>query len=634
MADDDTPVAAPMELPVAMVPPAKRSKTETEAPPPLPRSPSLPLTVDIVNPNQLRAIYANNKLLWSNGTAPANITAREWTAYKRTRDSLLVEKQARDPLLVEKRLSEDVLADKLLAIRGADSLDAPAVKVFCQSAVQSANLPCIELFSECGEMVLQQSVYNRLTTLIHAVSLAISRSGLMYAADQDVGTAHFVNTTEVPSKTFALDCKPDAALRMKPDLYCVAMMAIKAKSGVGDILDMAKCVLMLSMSALTLRKTLGNKSSGSETGFPIFFPFVIGSGMTARLYAVRLAEDGDLEVVFVSDAKMHNDAARTEFAADLMALVLPLASLVCKYETEIRRLGLTKAPSGKADTAFSALSLSITTQRSNRKASKSEPSADQGGAQATLASLANFSLLQTYHVHSRRHKSPYYFLGTLDGQRVFCKVWRDGDRSLRGIQDEMKLQQQAHECGVPSPAVVLSQTDVCRPTMAGQDGQRDKWHVLIMEYLPRDTVTVEKIRAMSLSLVRAVLMLHEHGLLHCDIKPQNLAWDSQQEQVYLLDFGHAQKEQGAKSYRATEWFEAPEIAAKQPHNRASDAYSVGATIESIADNLEYHLMDDVDTALVSQVAEKLMAFNVAERLTLAKAEATLATEPGQLVTET
>lgn len=70
---------------------------------------------------------------------------------------------------------------------------------------------------------------------------------------------------------------------------------------------------------------------------------------------------------------------------------------------------------------------------------------------------------------------------------------------------------------------------------------------------------------------QAVCALDERaGILHCDIKTQNLAWDEKEGRVSLLDFGHAQEEERAVVVLGTRGLEAPEMVHKEPNTRATD----------------------------------------------------------------
>ena len=96
--------------------------------------------------------------------------------------------------------------------------------------------------------------------------------------------------------------------------------------------------------------------------------------------------------------------------------------------------------------------------------------------------------------------------------------------------------------------------------------------------------------------MRTVKDLHEKsGLLHCDVKPGNVLWDDTNKCIRLIDFGHSQLESGARSYHATEKFEAPEIRnEEEPHSRCTDAYSVGSTILYILDKYDDTADADAD----------------------------------------
>ena len=75
----------------------------------------------------------------------------------------------------------------------------------------------------------------------------------------------------------------------------------------------------------------------------------------------------------------------------------------------------------------------------------------------------------------------------------------------------------------------------------------------------------------------AIHYLHEHGVLHCDIKCSNLMITSRRRAV-LLDLGLAVREGAAQAFVGTLHCMAPEILAGGRHSRASDWFSFGAMI--------------------------------------------------------
>ena len=66
-----------------------------------------------------------------------------------------------------------------------------------------------------------------------------------------------------------------------------------------------------------------------------------------------------------------------------------------------------------------------------------------------------------------------------------------------------------------------------------------KFHVLATEYIESSPITnIDELMNMALSLMDNVRQLHEKaGVLHCDIKPDNIRWDRSRQQAYLIDFG-------------------------------------------------------------------------------------------------
>jgi len=118
-------------------------------------------------------------------------------------------------------------------------------------------------------------------------------------------------------------------------------------------------------------------------------------------------------------------------------------------------------------------------------------------------------------------------------------------------------------------------------------------------------------------LIRAVRVLHDVEILHCD----NIAWDSKQRQVFLLDFGHAQDVKGAKSYPGIRGCYSPEVLDRKPHDKVSDVFSVGRTLNSITDDSCVVWRDkNGPLAAIKSIVPHLTHANPNLRMTLKEAE--------------
>ncbi len=87
-------------------------------------------------------------------------------------------------------------------------------------------------------------------------------------------------------------------------------------------------------------------------------------------------------------------------------------------------------------------------------------------------------------------------------------------------------------------------------------------------------------------LVSALQTLHENGLLHNDIKPENLLWDAEKESFWLVDFGSLTGT-GPRLERglgATLAYAAPEILSSRGRawSTASDLCALGLTLYTLA----------------------------------------------------
>jgi serine/threonine protein kinase len=214
-----------------------------------------------------------------------------------------------------------------------------------------------------------------------------------------------------------------------------------------------------------------------------------------------------------------------------------------------------------------------------------------------------------------RNESPFYFKGQVSDMEknpipLFCKVWRNGDEYTirRHIILECKYLTMAYDCGVPCPKVLegLSSTDL--------EYDSNTFHVLVMKYHNQDDVSENDLTLFARRLISAVLKLHKHKILHCDIKRLNIAWDSSEKSVRLLDFGHAQNMTNAKAYRGTQGYEAPEVIRGLPHTQHSDAYCVGLTLLQ-----ELKQYDDDAHHRIKKIATELSLESLSDRLSLGQA---------------
>lgn len=125
------------------------------------------------------------------------------------------------------------------------------------------------------------------------------------------------------------------------------------------------------------------------------------------------------------------------------------------------------------------------------------------------------------------------------------------------------------------------------PVMRSLERLDDGSLALIMSYIPGPTLEqiVEKVGKIEPEtvawiterLLNALLYLHHHGVIHGDIKPQNVIIQPKTHSVVLVDFGLAMVRPGSsdKSLGYTPVFASPEQIAGKPMLPASDYYSLG-----------------------------------------------------------
>ncbi len=123
---------------------------------------------------------------------------------------------------------------------------------------------------------------------------------------------------------------------------------------------------------------------------------------------------------------------------------------------------------------------------------------------------------------------------------------------------------------------------------------RDAGAVMVMSFIPGDDLArlVEKrgpiddehICWILQRTLDALSYLHYHGIVHSDVKPQNIILDIPRHNAVLVDFGLfiANPSAVTKAKGGTKFFAPPEFAQGRPPLPASDLFSLGVTAMYLA----------------------------------------------------
>ena len=502
-----------------------------------------------------------------------------------------------------------------------------------------------------GEMFFQQLIYSVFSGVLFSVCTGDKRT---YKADQFVKSS-LLCKFRGPNGAWEVgrfEIKPDAAGTLWKRLDAFVMMELKQptpKSPAAQ-LDEERCIALLCSTLIALDNFSIDTSK-------LHLPFIIGHGFAADLYIVSFGSFGNDEnsqekIPLVSkvggsyNLTGHEDRAKMFVALSVLlhnikAILLENKEAMKQYENWCQNMSQDQT---KYPNPFTSRSKNNkrTAQKSDASTSKKPRSSntDEMKAKEDLAAQAarcdglfyDIGLLWARPVSmgddvtvEYQGSSPYYFLGMCasNGRKCFLKIWREDEEGFHDVRTETRFLKQAQNHNV---AVAKMITD--EAVSVSVNGIM--FAVLPTEYIKSSLVSsVDDLFDFSLSLMDVVNSLHEKaGVLHCDIKPNNLRWDSSRRQVYLIDFGHAQLSEGAQHYHATKDFEAPEIREKSlPHSRETDTYSVGATILWTWNDYRGRVSrreDDLDSRMkeLRRVGELLSA-PLQERLSLNDAKSAL-----------
>lgn len=176
-------------------------------------------------------------------------------------------------------------------------------------------------------------------------------------------------------------------------------------------------------------------------------------------------------------------------------------------------------------------------------------------------------------------------------------------------------------------AANLSHPNIVTVHDVGQEGPRT--HFIVMEYIPgqdlkqliraRGAFEVDAALAIIIEVCKGVGYAHRAGLVHCDIKPQNILV-TPDNSIKVADFGIARALSGTVLEDGMEGSEedivwgsphyfSPEQAAGEPPTPASDVYSIGVVLfELLTGKLPFQGVDYRELALahITQPAPSLL----------------------------
>lgn len=102
-------------------------------------------------------------------------------------------------------------------------------------------------------------------------------------------------------------------------------------------------------------------------------------------------------------------------------------------------------------------------------------------------------------------------------------------------------------------------------------------------YRAHTVISKEKVKDIAIQLLHAVYSLHEHNVMHRDLKPDNVLLKG--DVIWICDFGLSRQfanDYGvATDYMVTRWYRAPEIWRKEKYTAKVDMWSIGCIIHKL-----------------------------------------------------
>ena len=191
-------------------------------------------------------------------------------------------------------------------------------------------------------------------------------------------------------------------------------------------------------------------------------------------------------------------------------------------------------------------------------------------------------------------------LGGVPPSPLVLKVSKLGEDCLSSIRTEYKLLEALRFEPRVATLLFLPQKRVTfldgREGIVFERGVKNLHHELADVYRRRrEPFSLQEIRAIGVRLLETLFTIHKKGIVHADVKPDNILID-REGNVRLADFGSASQGVIEDDYLVTRWYRAPEIFLDLPKDCKLDVWSLGCVFFELYTGSVLFQIDDSQEA--------------------------------------
>lgn len=184
-------------------------------------------------------------------------------------------------------------------------------------------------------------------------------------------------------------------------------------------------------------------------------------------------------------------------------------------------------------------------------------------------------------------------------RQVVLKILRSehpNPEEINQYESEFSILSQNIGLGVPK-AYELLQIDKTRVMILEDIGG-----INLLKVLQQHPLEWPELVDIALKMVHALSEVHSHGIIHCDLKPDNIIYNRSTGQIQIIDFGLASKDKALaheklKTFRGTLQYISPEQTGRMMRtlDYRSDYYTLGVTLyQLLAGRLPFEAKDPME----------------------------------------